>query len=265
MRRSVSSHLEMDLGGVADVVASLAVAADAPVDDQHLTATVDGAEVTLHEVHDDHGTRLHHAPSLGPGHLVLSYRATVIGPSPPPAVTELDVIRYRAPEPLLRIRSAAAFARAEFDGSPGWSLLDAVTSWVGHAGCLRRRLQPADRRRGQHPARPPGRVPRLRAPRDRAAARLRRPRPARLGLRARLRRWTSTRSPRPGSTATGSSSTRRVLAPRCAGAHRHRTRRGRHGVPHHDRRRPDPHGLEVWAVADGDLPRDDSTLPAQLA
>jgi len=131
MRRSVSSQLEMDLGGVADVVASLAVAADAPVEDEHLVATVDGAEVELRAVHDDHGTRLHHAPALGPGHLVLSYRATVIGPSPPPAVTERDVIRYARPSRYCESDRLSAFARAEFHDLTGMELLDAVTSWVG--------------------------------------------------------------------------------------------------------------------------------------
>jgi transglutaminase-like putative cysteine protease len=131
MRRSVSSRLQVEIEGTADVVLSVAVAGDAPVEDESLEVTVAGVAVEVREVRDDHDVRLHCADGLGPGRLEVSYRATVAGPSAPPPVTERDLIRYMRPSRYCESDRLSAFARAEFRGLEGLALLDAVSSWVG--------------------------------------------------------------------------------------------------------------------------------------
>jgi transglutaminase-like putative cysteine protease len=131
MHRSVSSRFQLEIEGSADIVLSVAVAGDAPVEGESLEMTIGGIEVEMREVRDDHHVRLHCADGLGPGRLEVAYHATVVGPSPPPPVAERDLIRYARPSRYCESDRLSAFARAEFRGLEGLALLDAVSSWVG--------------------------------------------------------------------------------------------------------------------------------------
>lgn len=131
MQRSVSCRLGAEITGAADIVLAVAVASTATIAAESLIVTLDGHEVVVREVLDDHGGRLHRAAGLGSGRLEVDYRATVTGRADPPPVTDIDLVRYLRPSRYCEADRLAAFARAEFFGLSGLPLLEAVSSWVG--------------------------------------------------------------------------------------------------------------------------------------
>ncbi|HEX7130935.1 MAG TPA: transglutaminase family protein, partial [Iamia sp.] len=106
-------------------------AADAGVAAENLEVTLDGAPVDVTELRDVHGTRLHHAIGLGPGHLRVDYAARVVGTTAPAPVEDVDLLRYVRPSRYCEADRLGAFARGEFAGLEDHALLDAVSSWVG--------------------------------------------------------------------------------------------------------------------------------------
>ena len=130
-QRHVSCHLEAEVESTADVVLSIATAADVPCADEELLVTLDGRPLEVREVLDDHGVRLHLPTRLGPGRLAVDYRATVTAPAPPPPVDEVDLIRYGRPSRYCESDRLFALARAEFRDLDGKDLLDGISSWVG--------------------------------------------------------------------------------------------------------------------------------------
>ena len=131
MRRRVSCSFEAELGGTTSVVLSVAVADDVPRVDEELLVTLDGQPLELREVLEDHGARLHTAGSVGPGRLEVSYRATITGAAEPPPFSEIDLIRYSRPSRYCESDRLFSLARADFRSLQGQDLLDAVSSWVG--------------------------------------------------------------------------------------------------------------------------------------
>ena len=132
MDRTVSCRFDARISGTADIVLSVAVAADVPLGSETIDVTLAGKPIEVHEVTDQHGTRLHLAPGVGPGRLDVSYAATVSAEGAPvPAVDEMDLIRYTRPSRYCESDKLAPFARAEFGSLGGVELLDAVSSWVG--------------------------------------------------------------------------------------------------------------------------------------
>jgi transglutaminase-like putative cysteine protease len=131
MDRSLSCRFDARIEGTAGVVLSVAVAADAALASERLTVTLDGAAIAVREVIDQHGTRLHVAPSLGPGRLEVDYAASVAGIPARIPLDEVDLIRYTRPSRYCESDRLAPFARAEFGSLEGQELLDAVSSWVG--------------------------------------------------------------------------------------------------------------------------------------
>lgn len=131
MRRQVSCHLEAEVASAAAVALSIAVAADVPRIDEELVVALDGRPVEVREVLDHHDVRLHVPQHLGPGRLVVDYRATVTGLAPPPPVDEVDLIRYCRPSRYCESDRLFALARAEFRDLEGRDLLDGISSWVG--------------------------------------------------------------------------------------------------------------------------------------
>src|SRR5688572_4415932 len=119
MDRSLSCRFDAEISGTADIVLSVAVAADATLASESLTVTLGGAPVDVQEVLDQHGTRLHLAPALGPGRLDVAYAATVSGASPAPSVDEMDLVRYTRPSRYCESDKLAPFARAEFGSLRG--------------------------------------------------------------------------------------------------------------------------------------------------
>ena len=132
MHHTVACHLEADLAGHADIVLSVAVASSATIATESLNVTLNGGAVSVLEIADEHGTRLHRAKGLGAGRLVVQYDATVTDRAAAPASADIDVLRYARPSRYCEADQIAAFARAEFDGLHGRTLLDAVTTWVNN-------------------------------------------------------------------------------------------------------------------------------------
>lgn len=131
MRRDVSSRIVLDVTAPADLVFSIAVAAPYARVDEAITATLDGASVTVSEIADAHGARLHRVAS-GTGRLEVTYRATVDGEADPLGATESDLLVYGRPSRYAESDSLAPTAGAEFAGIEGSAqLLASVSSWVG--------------------------------------------------------------------------------------------------------------------------------------
>lgn len=130
MDRSVSCRFDARIDGTADVVVSVAVADGVPRSDESLVVTLDGTEVTAREVQDQHGTRLHLVPALGPGRLEVVYSASVSGSEPEVPEDEVDLIRYTRPSRYCESDQLAPFAREEFGALEGAALVRAIASWV---------------------------------------------------------------------------------------------------------------------------------------
>lgn len=132
MERSVSARMDAEVTGRSDITLSVAVAATEVLAQESLVVTIGGTPVAVHEVLDEHGTRLHCASGVGPGRLDVDYRATLRGRATPEPTAEVDLIRYVRPSRYCEADGLASFARAEFGGLHGQELLDAVTDWVWH-------------------------------------------------------------------------------------------------------------------------------------
>ncbi len=131
MRRTVSSQLGVDISVPADVALAVAVAAGTETVEESLRATLNGDPLSVREVLDDQGSRLHCIDGIGIGHLSVDYHAVVARRSDPVAVSEIDPIRYLRPSRYCESDRLAPTARNEFGGLRGAALLDAVSSWVG--------------------------------------------------------------------------------------------------------------------------------------
>ncbi|GCE78191.1 transglutaminase-like domain-containing protein [Cellulomonas biazotea] len=129
MLRDVSAHLTVDVTSRATLALAVAVATGHDADES-LTVTVDGSPVTVREVADAHGTRLH-VLDADPGEVVVDYRATVRGRLDAPGADEGDRLRALRPSRYCESDALAPTARAEFAGLSGADLLGAVSSWVG--------------------------------------------------------------------------------------------------------------------------------------
>lgn len=130
MKRTVIAHLECDVVKAADVVLSVAAASGPEIADESLSVTVEGKQVDLSEIGDDHGTRLHRSDRVGPGRLVVDYTATVTSLAPVPETPPIELVHYLRPSRYCESDRLAPVARAEFAGLAGADLLAAVSGWV---------------------------------------------------------------------------------------------------------------------------------------
>lgn len=130
MRRTVSSHLDLDISGTTNMVFSLAVATGATLESESLVFELDGVPVAPTELTDWNGTRLHQLVS-GPGRMSVDYRAVVTGSAEHAPLHDLDLITYLRPSRYCESDSLTPTARSEFAGLTGHDLLSAVTGWVG--------------------------------------------------------------------------------------------------------------------------------------
>lgn len=131
MRRTIGAHLECEVTAATEIVLSVAAASGPRAVEESLLVTLDGAPLTMTEVADDHGTRLHVAAGVEPGRLVVDYAAALVSDAPPAPTRPADLIRYRRPSRYCESDRLAAVARSEFAGLSGNDLLSAVSSWVG--------------------------------------------------------------------------------------------------------------------------------------
>ena len=130
MIRSVRSSLTADVLAPATLELQVAVAAPRPVTEE-LAVTVDGAPVPWRELATEAGGRLHllHVPA---GRLEVSYRAEVHGRAEPVPVGPLDATTYLRPSRYAESDRLASVAAAELGGldAPA-DLVRAVGAWVG--------------------------------------------------------------------------------------------------------------------------------------
>jgi transglutaminase-like putative cysteine protease len=131
VQRTVLAHLECDVISPVDIVLSLAAASGPTIVDESLAVTVDGRPVTLDEIADDHGTRLHVANRVPSGRLIIDYTSIVTSLAAQPVTRPVDLVRYLRPSRYCESDRLAPVARAEFAGLAGPDLLAAVSSWVG--------------------------------------------------------------------------------------------------------------------------------------
>jgi transglutaminase-like putative cysteine protease len=129
MTRSASAHLELEALGPAELVLSVAVAAEANATEL-LTIVQNGQSLAYRETLDQHGTRLQ-LISVQAGRIDIDYTVEVSGESAAPEVSDIDIVRYLRPSRYCESDHLWPTAQAEFRGLTGTELLDAVTAWVG--------------------------------------------------------------------------------------------------------------------------------------
>jgi transglutaminase-like putative cysteine protease len=128
MRRNAHVHMELEVDASAELVLSVAIAraggGDVP------TVLQSGRQVSVVELLDLHGTRLHRA-QVGPGEVVVDYEVQLDGLLDVAERLPVDEIRYLRPSRYCESDSLGPIARAEFAGLTGNELLVGVSSWVG--------------------------------------------------------------------------------------------------------------------------------------
>lgn len=131
MQRSVSAHLEADLTGDGWVELQVAAARLPGLEvDERLVVSVDGEPVDVRELVDGHGTRIHLLSGVS-GRLDVAYDATVTGRADPAPVTDLDRVAYTRPSRYADSDRLFGFARKQFGaGRDPDALLQDVTVWV---------------------------------------------------------------------------------------------------------------------------------------
>lgn len=128
--RHVSSHLEMDVTEQADLTFSLAVDADYPEVDEHLTMEIDGRQLQPEMVVAPSGSRLHRLRETPVGTLVVDYRAVVTGRAPEAPMLGIDEILYTRPSRYCDSDRLANLSSTHFSGLSGLELVAAVRDWV---------------------------------------------------------------------------------------------------------------------------------------
>ncbi|WP_213813990.1 transglutaminase family protein [Glaciihabitans sp. dw_435] len=129
MQRNVSAHLELDIRGNTNMVFSLSAALGANIASENLDFILDGVKLDSRELHDIHGTRLHHFVS-GAGRMIVDYNAQIDGRAEPVPTDEIDLITYLRPSRYCQSDSLAPTARSEFWGLTGHVLVRAIVDWV---------------------------------------------------------------------------------------------------------------------------------------
>jgi transglutaminase-like putative cysteine protease len=129
MKRNASAHLVLEALAPAQLVLSVAVAAEADASES-LTIAQGGLPLPYREIVDQHGTRLQVA-DVGPGQIEISYDVEVVGQASPAEVAAIDLVRYLRPSRYCESDRLGPTARAEFAGLHGIELLAGASSWVG--------------------------------------------------------------------------------------------------------------------------------------
>lgn len=128
--RRVSSRIDLAITEPADLVFSVAVAAEHPVTDETLSMTVDGQPVDFSEFAGPAGARLHRAAGTPMGDFVLEYAAVVPDRTPAAPPTELDYVQAKLPSRYCDSDRMGAVAASMFGHLEGEDLVRGVVSWV---------------------------------------------------------------------------------------------------------------------------------------
>lgn len=127
MRRSVTAHLELLLGG--PTTSHLSIASAARADPESLLVSVENIPLEPSLLVDEHGSRLHRVDA-DQGTLVIDYAATVTGRADPAPVHPLELLTFVRPSRYCESDMLAPTAHAEFARLEGHTLLSAVSAWV---------------------------------------------------------------------------------------------------------------------------------------
>lgn len=131
MQRTVTARITLTVTEPAEMVFAVAVAAEYAPSSERLSVTLNGEQVIVAELLDQHGTRLHNV-KVATGDFVLEYEARIDGEIEPPPYDRADLIRYLRPSRYAESDALAPTAGAEFRGIHGAAeLLASVSSWVG--------------------------------------------------------------------------------------------------------------------------------------
>ncbi|RFA11954.1 transglutaminase [Subtercola boreus] len=130
MKRTVSAHIVCDIDASANLVFSIATAANVELASETVEYLWNGQPITPVDILDVHGTRLHEFDANA-GRLTLNYWAVVEGSAAQAPVTKNDLITYLRPSRYCESDTLLPTARSEFAGLEGRMLLDSVSSWVG--------------------------------------------------------------------------------------------------------------------------------------
>ena len=131
MPRHVTSRIVCDITDPADLVLAFAAADHHELEWERISFTVDDAEVPHREVGDRHGGRLHLLSPAPVGRLVVSYEASVAAAPGPAPGWPAERIEYLRPSRYAESDRLGPVAAAAFGDVTGRELLDAVSSWVG--------------------------------------------------------------------------------------------------------------------------------------
>jgi transglutaminase-like putative cysteine protease len=127
--RTVSCHLSLDVRTPLEMILSVAVADGAYDRSDQLVVRHEDGPLDVLEIKSAHGARLHRV--LAPaGRVVVDYQASVAGLADVPAVEDIDLVEYLRPSRYADSDRLLAFARDQFRGLEGVTLLDAVVDWV---------------------------------------------------------------------------------------------------------------------------------------
>jgi len=132
VKREVGASLRVSVTDPTSMELQIAVAALPGLQiSESLTATLDGAPLSLREITGEFGSRIHTA-EVGVGALQVNYEATVTGKAEPPAVKDLDTSTYLRPSRYAEADKFFGFAATEFGHyTDSVTLLANVSSWVG--------------------------------------------------------------------------------------------------------------------------------------
>lgn len=129
-RRTLAARVTATIRTPADLMVSMCVARQLPVEGEEFRFTVDGTDVDVAEVEGNHGTRWHVAHDVPPGELEIRYAARVTGREPAVPATPVDLLEYVWPSRYCDSDRLAHRAQVAFDGLSGRELLDSVVRQV---------------------------------------------------------------------------------------------------------------------------------------
>lgn len=128
--RHLGSQLDVTITAPADIVFSVAVASThRPVSEQ-LTMLVDGVPVEFHEIDTHSHVRLHRAPTIPVGQLVVTYTAVVGAQASSMDDGEAEEILYGRPSRYCDSDRLGQVAWTHFRDLTGMALVDAIRVWV---------------------------------------------------------------------------------------------------------------------------------------
>jgi transglutaminase-like putative cysteine protease len=132
MKREVGAELDVDITDPTTLEFQIAVAPHPGAEVyESLSFVLNGRPIHPMEISGEHGNRIHKFDA-GVGNLRVSYSATVIGQTYPAPVTEHDMSMYLRPSRYAEADKFYGFAATEFGRyADSTTLLEKVSSWVG--------------------------------------------------------------------------------------------------------------------------------------